>query len=71
MSDSTDLSFFGNGSALDAATALTLVGSSRVVEINYTSPPVITGEVNAMVPEQMALSLGTGSRIIEYPYSCS
>ena len=65
------LSFFGNGSALDAAAALSLVASSRVVEVLYVSPPVHTGELNAMVPEQMALSLGTGSRIIEYPYACS
>lgn len=61
-------SFIGNLSEQDALTALSLVGSSRVVEIAYISPSFSTFLGNFLAVDKLLLSLGTGSRVVEVAY---
>jgi hypothetical protein len=65
---STSGNFFGNDSAFDLLAATNLVGSSRVVEVAYSSP--LGGYVgNFWSSAVLVLSLGSGSRIVEVPYT--
>ena len=61
-------SFIGNMSALDQAAGISLVGSSRVVEIPYVSSPAGEFVGNFSAVAQLLLSLGTGSRVVEIEY---
>jgi hypothetical protein len=65
---STSGNFFGNDSAFDLLAGTNLVGSSRIVEVIYTSP--LGGYVgNFWASAVLGLSLGSGSRIVEVPYT--
>lgn len=61
--------FVGNMSNLDALAALSLVGLSRVVEITYVSPNVQPFNGSFVGDGLSFLSLGTGSRTVEVPYT--
>jgi hypothetical protein len=64
----TSPNFVGNASALDQLSALSVVGSSRIIEVDYTSSSFSSFVGNFTPTAKMSLSLGTGSRIPEVDY---
>ena len=61
-------SFSGNFSGMDQLTGTTLVGLSRIIEVDYVSNSSGQPVGNCLATAQLSLSLGTGSRIVEIDY---